>query len=145
MRTAKAMGYRTVAVYSDADKDAPHVAFADQAVRIGPPPVGESYLSIDRILEAAHKSGAEAIHPGYGFLSENEAFATACENAGLVFIGPPAHAIQAMGDKRQAKQLMRAASVPLIPGYDGGDDSAATLQAQAARIGFPVLIKAALG
>jgi geranyl-CoA carboxylase alpha subunit len=89
MRTAKAMGYRTVAVYSDADKDAPHVTFADQAVRIGPPPVGESYLSVDRILEAAHKSGADAVHPGYGFLSENAEFAAACEKAGLVFIGPP--------------------------------------------------------
>src|SRR5206468_7858015 len=104
MRTAQAMGYRTVAVYSDADKDAPHVCFADEAVRIGPPPVGESYLSIDRILEAAHKSGAEAIHPGYGFLSENEAFATACEKAGLVFIGPPPAAIAAMGNKAAAKR-----------------------------------------
>src|SRR5579871_4970404 len=89
MRTARAMGYRTVAVYSDADKGAPHVAFADEALRIGPPPVGESYLSIERILEAARRSGADAVHPGYGFLSENEAFASACEKAGLVFIGPP--------------------------------------------------------
>src|SRR6195256_3119060 len=99
MRTARAMGYRTVAVYSDADRDAPHVSFADEAVRIGPPPVGESYLSIDRILEAAHRSGADAVHPGYGFLSENEAFAAACAKAGLAFIGPPPAGIAAMGNK----------------------------------------------
>src|SRR6185437_10482065 len=99
MRTAKAMGYRTVAVYSDADKDSPHVAFADSAEHIGPPLVGESYLSIDRILEAAHRSGADAIHPGYGFLSENAEFAAACEKAGLVFIGPPPAAIAAIGNK----------------------------------------------
>ena len=113
MRTAKAMGYRTVAVFSDADREAPHVAFADEAVRIGPPPVGESYLSIDRILEAARKSGADAIHPGYGFLSENDAFAAACEQAGLVFIGPPASAIAAMGNKAAAKRRMIDAGVPI--------------------------------
>jgi geranyl-CoA carboxylase alpha subunit len=145
MRTAKAMGYRTVAVYSDADKDAPHVCFADEAVRIGPPPVGESYLSIDRILEAAHKSGAEAIHPGYGFLSENEPFATACENAGLVFIGPPPAAIAAMGNKAAAKRRMIDAGVPCVPGYQGTDQSDANLAKEARKIGLPVMVKAAAG
>ncbi len=145
MRTARAMGYRTVAVYSDADKDAPHVAFADEAVRIGPPPVGESYLSIDRILEAAHTSGADAIHPGYGFLSENEAFATACEKAGLVFIGPPPAAIAAMGNKAAAKRRMIDAGVPCVPGYQGADQSDGNLENEARKIGLPVMVKAAAG
>ncbi len=145
MRTARAMGYRTVAVYSDADREAPHVAFADEAVRIGPPPIGESYLSIDRILEAAHKSGADAIHPGYGFLSENEAFATACGNAGVTFIGPPPTAIAAMGNKAAAKRRMIDAAVPCVPGYQGADQSDANLEAEARRIGLPVMVKAAAG
>src|SRR5258707_4477701 len=145
MRTAKAMGYRTVAVYSDADKDARHVAFADQAVRIGPPPVGESYLSIDRILEAAHKSGADAVHPGYGFLSENETFAASCEKAGLVFIGPPAAAIAAMGNKAAAKRRMIDARVPCVPGYQGADQGDGNLQQAARKIGLPVMVKAAAG
>jgi geranyl-CoA carboxylase alpha subunit len=145
MRTAKVMGYRTVAVYSDADKDAPHVAFADEAVRIGPPPVGESYLNIDRILEAAHKSGADAVHPGYGFLSENEAFATACGKAGLVFIGPPPAAIAAMGNKAAAKRRMIDAGVPCVPGYQGADQSDNSLQNEARKIGLPVMVKAAAG
>jgi geranyl-CoA carboxylase alpha subunit len=145
MRTAKAMGYRTVAVYSDADKDAPHVSFADEAVRIGPPPVGESYLSIDRILEAAHRSGADAIHPGYGFLSENAAFATACEKAGLTFIGPPPAAIAAMGNKAAAKRRMIDAGVPCVPGYQGADQGDANLETQARKIGLPVMVKAAAG
>ncbi|HSS82544.1 MAG TPA: biotin carboxylase N-terminal domain-containing protein, partial [Reyranella sp.] len=145
MRTARAMGYRTVAAYSDADKDAPHVCFADEAVRIGPPPVGESYLSIDRILEAAHKSGVDAIHPGYGFLSENEAFATACENAGLVFIGPPPAAIAAMGNKAAAKRRMIDAGVPCVPGYQGPDQSDANLAKEARKIGLPAMVKAAAG
>ncbi len=145
MRTAKAMGYRTVAVYSDADKDAPHVAFADEAVRIGPPPVGESYLNIDRILEAAHTSGADAVHPGYGFLSENEAFASACEKAGLVFIGPPPAAIAAMGNKAAAKRRMIDAGVPCVPGYQGADQSDAHLEKEARKIGLPVMVKAAAG
>ena len=145
MRTARAMGYRIVAVYSDADKDAPHVSFADEAVRIGPPPVGESYLSIDRILEAAHKSGADAIHPGYGFLSENESFATACENAGLVFIGPPPAAIAAMGNKAAAKRRMIDAGVPCVPGYQGPDQGDANLAKEARKIGLPVMVKAAAG
>jgi len=145
MRTAKAMGYRTVAVYSDADREAPHVAFADEAVRIGPPPVAESYLSIDRILEAAHKSGADAIHPGYGFLSENDAFATACEKAGLLFIGPPPAAIAAMGNKAAAKRRMIDAGVPCVPGYQGADQSDANLEKEARKIGLPVMVKAAAG
>jgi geranyl-CoA carboxylase alpha subunit len=145
MRTARAMGYRTVAVYSDADRDAPHVAFADSAVRIGPPPVGESYLSTNRILDAAKKSGADAVHPGYGFLSENEAFAAACEAAGLTFIGPPPAAIAAMGNKAAAKRLMIEAGVPCVPGYQGADQSDANLEAEARRIGLPVMVKAAAG
>ncbi|MCW5734767.1 MAG: acetyl-CoA carboxylase biotin carboxylase subunit [Enhydrobacter sp.] len=145
MRTANVMGYRTVAVYSDADKDAPHVAFADEAVRIGPPPVGESYLSIDRILEAAHKSGADAVHPGYGFLSENEAFAASCEQAGLVFIGPPPTAIAAMGNKAAAKRRMIDSGVPCVPGYQGADQSDANLEAEARKIGLPIMVKAAAG
>jgi geranyl-CoA carboxylase alpha subunit len=145
MRTAKAMGYRTVAVYSDADKGAPHEAFADEALRIGPPPVGESYLSIDRILEAAHKSGADAVHPGYGFLSENEAFATACGKAGLIFIGPPPAAIAAMGNKAAAKRRMIEARVPCVPGYQGADQSDDNLEKEARKIGLPVMVKAAAG
>ncbi len=145
MRTAKAMGYRTVAVYSDADRDAPHVAFADEAVRIGPPPVGESYLSIDRILEAAYKSGADAVHPGYGFLSENETFAAACAKAGLVFIGPPPAAIAAMGNKAAAKRRMIDAGVPCVPGYQGADQSDTNLEKEARKIGLPVMVKAAAG
>jgi geranyl-CoA carboxylase alpha subunit len=145
MRTAKAMGYRTVAVHSDADRDAPHVSFADEAIRIGPPPIGESYLSIDRILEAAHTSGADAVHPGYGFLSENEAFATACEKAGLVFIGPPPAAIAAMGNKAAAKRRMIDAGVPCVPGYQGADQSDAHLERESRKIGLPVMVKAAAG
>jgi geranyl-CoA carboxylase alpha subunit len=145
MRTARAMGYRTVAVHSDADRDAPHVAFADRAERIGPPPAGESYLSIDRILEAAHRSGADAIHPGYGFLSENAEFAAACEKAGLAFIGPPPAAIAAMGNKAAAKRRMIEAGVPCVPGYQGADQSDANLVAEARRIGLPVMVKAAAG
>ncbi len=145
IRTAKAMGYRTVAVYSDADKAAPHVTFADEAVRIGPPPVGQSYLSIDRILEAAHTSGADAVHPGYGFLSENDTFATACEKAGVVFIGPPPAAIAAMGNKAAAKRRMIDAGVPCVPGYQGADQSDATLEREARKIGLPVMVKAAAG
>jgi 3-methylcrotonyl-CoA carboxylase alpha subunit len=143
--TARRLGIRSVAVYSDADAGSAHVAACDEAIRIGGPASSDSYLRIDRIVAAARASGAEAIHPGYGFLSENAAFAVACADAGLAFVGPPAGAIRAMGDKRQAKQLMRAASVPLIPGYDGDDDSAETLRVQAAQIGYPLAIKAALG
>ncbi|MFO1159672.1 MAG: acetyl-CoA carboxylase biotin carboxylase subunit [Reyranellaceae bacterium] len=145
MRTAKAMGYRTVAVYSDADRYAPHVAYADEAQHIGPSPVGESYLSIDRILEAAHRSGADAVHPGYGFLSENEAFAAACEKAGMVFIGPPPAAIAAMGNKAAAKRRMIDAGVPCVPGYQGADQGDANLEKEARKIGLPVMVKAAAG
>ena len=145
MRTAKAMGYGTVAVYSDADRDALHVSSADEAVRIGPPPVRESYLDITALLAAAKLSGADAVHPGYGFLSENEEFAAACEGAGLVFIGPPAAAIHAMGNKAAAKRLMIDAKVPCVPGYQGADQSDDTLIAEANRIGYPVMVKAAAG
>lgn len=144
-RTAREMGYRTVAVYSDADKAALHVSTCSEAVRIGPAPVGESYLSIDRILEAAHKSGADAVHPGYGFLSENAEFATACEKAGLVFIGPPPAAIAAMGNKAAAKRRMIDAGVPCVPGYQGADQSDANLEKEARKIGLPVMVKAASG
>src|SRR5580704_7896334 len=145
VRTARAMGYRTVAVYSDADAGAPHVALADEAVRLGPPPAQESYLKIDALLAAARRARADAIHPGYGFLSENFAFAQACEDAGLTFIGPPAAAIRAVGNKALAKELMVTAGVPCCPGYHGPDQSDATLKTQARRIGFPLLIKAAGG
>jgi geranyl-CoA carboxylase alpha subunit len=145
MRTARAMGYRTVAVYSDADKEAPHVTFADEAVRIGPPPVGESYLSIERILAAAKQSGADAVHPGYGFLSENAAFAEACVKAGLVFIGPPATAIAAMGNKAAAKRRMIEAGVPCVPGYQGAGQSDDNLVMAARKISLPAMVKAAAG
>src|SRR3982751_5967105 len=119
IKTARSMGIETVAVYSDADADARHVRMADQAVLIGPAAARESYLVGERILEAAKATGAEAIHPGYGFLSENEEFAEACAKAGVVFIGPPASAIRAMGLKSESKQLMERAGVPLVPGYHG--------------------------
>jgi geranyl-CoA carboxylase alpha subunit len=144
-RTAKALGYRTVAVFSDADAGALHVRTADEAVRIGPPPAQESYLNIDALLAAAKLAGADAVHPGYGFLSENAAFAEACGNAGLVFIGPPAAAIDAMGNKARAKALMEAAGVPCVPGYRGADQSDGTLLAEGRRIGFPIMVKAAAG
>jgi 3-methylcrotonyl-CoA carboxylase alpha subunit len=145
MRTAKRMGVRTVAVYSDADRNALHVAMADEARRIGPPVAAESYLNIDAVLAAAKASGAEAIHPGYGFLAENEEFAAACQRAGLVFIGPSPEAIAAMGDKAAAKRLMEKAGVPLVPGYHGEKQDAAFLEKEAARTGFPVLIKPTAG
>src|SRR2546429_5476920 len=138
MRTAKRMGIRTVAVYSDADREALHVKLAGEARRIGPAPAAESYLNAEAILAAAKASGAEAIHPGYGFLSENEDFASACQRAGVVFIGPSREAIAAMGDKSAAKRLMEKAGVPLVPGYHGDDQAAALLEKEAARIGFPV-------
>ena len=137
-RTAKALGYRTVAVFSDADARAVHVRQADEAVRVGPPPARESYLNIEALLAAAKLAGADAVHPGYGFLSENAAFAEACTKAGLVFIGPPAAAIDAMGNKARAKALMEAAGVPVVPGYRGADQSDETLIREARRIGFPL-------
>jgi 3-methylcrotonyl-CoA carboxylase alpha subunit len=142
---ARDLGVRTVAVYSDADRGARHVALADEARRIGPADARESYLSIDAILAAARETGAEAIHPGYGFLSENEDFAAACAKAGIVFIGPAPEAIAAMGDKSAAKRLMEKAGVPLVPGYHGEEQDAMFLQKQADKIGYPVLIKASAG
>jgi 3-methylcrotonyl-CoA carboxylase alpha subunit len=143
--TAQRMGVRTVAVYSDADAHAKHVAACDEAVHIGGSSPKESYLRWERIIDAAKATGAEAIHPGYGFLSENEDFAQACAEAGLVFIGPPASAIKAMGLKAESKQLMEQAGVPLVPGYHGANQDAALLVAEAERIGYPVLIKASAG
>jgi 3-methylcrotonyl-CoA carboxylase alpha subunit len=143
--TCRRMGIRTVAVYSDADANSRHVRLADQAVRIGPPPARESYLNIDRIIDAALTLEAKAIHPGYGFLSENAGFAEACSRAGVVFIGPPPSAIRAMGSKAAAKELMRKAGVPLTPGYDGANQEADFLEQQAERIGYPVMIKANAG
>jgi 3-methylcrotonyl-CoA carboxylase alpha subunit len=145
MRTARRMGMRTVAVYSSADAAALHVDSADEAWPIGASPARESYLSIPRIIEAARKSGADAVHPGYGFLSENAAFADACAEAGIVFIGPPASAMRAMGSKAAAKALMARAGVPLVPGYHGDAQDVPVLQAAADEIGFPVLIKASAG
>ncbi len=145
IRTAKALGYRTVAVYSDADAQALHVALADEAVCIGPAPVRESYLNVAALLAAARRTGADAVHPGYGFLSENDGFAQACLDAGLVFIGPDPQAILKMGNKAGAKRLMLAAGVPCVPGYQGADQSDATLLAKAAEIGFPIMVKAAAG
>ena len=139
------MGIGVVAVYSEVDRTALHVQVADEAYCIGPAPALESYLSIPAVLDAAKRSGAEAIHPGYGFLSENAAFAQAVAEAGLVFIGPPAEAIRAMGDKAGAKRLMEAAGVPTVPGYTGDDQADATLAAEAERIGYPLLIKAVAG
>ncbi|MBY8977749.1 acetyl/propionyl/methylcrotonyl-CoA carboxylase subunit alpha [Rhodobacteraceae bacterium NNCM2] len=145
IRTARRMGIATVAVYSEADRSALHVALADEAVCIGPAPVGESYLRGDRIVEAALKTGAGAVHPGYGFLSENPDFVERIEAAGLVFIGPPASAIRAMGLKDAAKRAMEAAGVPVVPGYHGDDQDPAFLAGRAAEIGYPVLIKARAG
>ena len=145
MRTAKRMGMRCVAVFSDADRDALHVALADEAVRIGPAPAAESYLDGAAILNAARRTGAEAIHPGYGFLSENADFAQAAEAAGLIFVGPRPDSIRAMGLKDAAKRLMEAAGVPVVPGFHGEEDDPARLAREAERIGYPVLIKARAG
>ena len=143
--TAKRLGVKTVAVYSDADAQAKHVAVCDEAVHIGGSAPKDSYLRWERIIDAAKATGAQAIHPGYGFLSENEDFAKACADAGLVFIGPPASAINAMGLKAESKRLMEQAQVPLVPGYHGADQDPAMLQREADRIGYPVLIKASAG
>jgi 3-methylcrotonyl-CoA carboxylase alpha subunit len=143
--TARRLGVRTVAVYSDADADALHVLACDEAVHIGEAPPAQSYLRGDRIIEAALACGAQAVHPGYGFLSENDGFAQACADAGLVFIGPPPAAIRAMGLKSASKALMERAGVPLVPGYHGADQAPTLLAAEAARIGYPVLIKASAG
>jgi acetyl-CoA carboxylase biotin carboxylase subunit len=145
MRACHAMGIEAVAVYSDADADAPHVRFAGEAVHIGAAPAQESYLRIEKIIEAALRTGAEAVHPGYGFLSENTEFAESCATAGLVFIGPPPGAIRAMGLKSYARRLAAEAGAAVVPGYDGEDQSVKTLRARMIEIGFPVLIKASAG
>ncbi|WP_374763693.1 ATP-binding protein [Yunchengibacter salinarum] len=145
MRTCRALGIHTIAVYSDADAASQHVMQADEAVRLGPAPAGESYLDQAAVLAAARATGADAIHPGYGFLSENPDFARAAENAGIIFIGPSAEAMDAMALKGAAKHRMEDAGVPVVPGYHGVDQSAATLTAEAARIGYPLLVKAVAG
>jgi len=145
MRSARDLGYRTVAVYSTADAGSPHVREADQAVCIGEPAPAQSYLNIAAIVDAARRCGADAVHPGYGFLAENAGFARACREAKLVFIGPSPEAIDAMGHKATAKRLMLAAGVPCVPGYDGDDQSGARLAAEAQRIGYPLMIKAVAG
>lgn len=145
MRTCRKMGIATVAVYSEADQDMPFVREADEAFLLGPPPSTQSYLKIEKILEAAKRTGADAIHPGYGFLAENAAFAEACASAGVIFIGPTPVAIRAMGSKREAKALVAKAGVPVIPGYDGADQDPAVLATKAVAVGFPVLLKASAG
>ena len=144
-RTARRMGIQTVAVFSDADRNAMHVAACDEAHYIGGSAPRDSYLRGDKVLEVAKLTGAQAIHPGYGFLSENAAFALQCADAGIVFIGPPPAAIEAMGLKAESKRLMERANVPLVPGYHGADQTEALLVNEAKRIGFPVLIKASAG
>ena len=145
IRTARKMGIETVAVYSDADRHSPHVKLADEAVHIGPSPAAESYLVINKVIEACKTSGADAVHPGYGFLSENPDFVWACEDAGITFIGPKAESMKAMGLKDAAKKLMADASVPITPGYHGENQDPKHLQSQADKIGYPVLIKAVAG
>ena len=145
MRTAKKMGIATVAVYSDADKDALHVKMADEAVHIGPPPSAQSYLQIDRIVEACKKTGADAVHPGYGFLSEKREFQEALAKAGITFIGPDADAIFAMGDKIESKKLAKQAGVNSVPGYLGVIKDATEAVAIANEVGYPVMIKASAG
>jgi 3-methylcrotonyl-CoA carboxylase alpha subunit len=144
-RTARLLGMRVIAVYSEADRDAPHVRLADAAYAIGPAPARESYLAIERLIETARTAGAECVHPGYGFLAENADFAEACAAAGLVFVGPPASAIRAMGLKDRAKALMEKAGVPVVPGYHGARQDAQSLQREAERLGYPLLIKAVAG
>jgi len=145
IRGVRSFGRRAIAVYSEADAGAPHVTAADAAVLIGPAPVGESYLSIERVIDAAKRSGADAVHPGYGFLAENADFARACGEAGLVFIGPPAEAIELMGNKAAAKRRMVETGVPCVPGYHGGDQSDEALAKAADEIGYPMMVKAAAG
>src|ERR1700746_1980827 len=145
IRTARAMGLKTVAVYSEADRDAMHVALADEAVLLGPARARDSYLSIERLIEAARRTGAEAVHPGYGFLSENAEFAEACAKEGIVFVGPTAEMMTAMGSKSGSKALMQKANVPLVPGYHGEDQDETVLARAADRIGFPALVKASAG
>ena len=145
IRTCRRLGIRAIAVHSDADRDALHVRLADEAHAIGPAPARESYLDADAVIAAARAARADAIHPGYGFLSENAAFAEACAAAGITFVGPPPAAIRAMGLKHEAKALVSAAGVPVVPGYMGEDQSPARLAAEAERVGFPLLVKAVAG
>ncbi|HUO55801.1 MAG TPA: biotin carboxylase N-terminal domain-containing protein, partial [Rhodoblastus sp.] len=145
IRTARRLGVATVAVYSDADSRARHVRQADEAIHIGAAEARESYLAVDKIIAAAKAAGAEAIHPGYGFLSENPVLREACDASGLVFIGPPLEALRAFGSKSRAKRLMQAAGISLTPGYHGDDQDPFRLKREAEAIGYPVLIKAALG
>jgi acetyl-CoA carboxylase biotin carboxylase subunit len=144
-RAARALGVKTVAVYSDADKNALHVQACDEAVHLGPPPARESYLSAEKVLEAARKTGAKAIHPGYGFLSEQADFAQACADAGVVFVGPPPAAMRAIKDKAQARAVMRNAGVPVVPGSEGHVGDELSAKAAAASVGYPLLVKAAAG
>ncbi|HZF15252.1 MAG TPA: biotin carboxylase N-terminal domain-containing protein [Steroidobacteraceae bacterium] len=145
IRTAKRLGITSLAVFSDADRAGRHVALADEALHIGPALAAQSYLSIDAVMDAARRSRADAVHPGYGFLAENAAFARECERAGIVWVGPPSHAIEAMGSKSAAKEMMARASVPVLPGYHGVDQSTATLVREAERVGFPIILKAVAG
>ena len=148
LRTLKDMGLESVAVYSDADRRARFVAEADEAVHIGPAPSTESYLKIEAVVDAARRSGADAVHPGYGFLSENADFVEACEEAGLIFVGPPAGAVRAMGLKGHAKDLARQAGLPVLDGFpvdSGGDPEATSVAQQAETLGFPLLVKASAG
>jgi acetyl-CoA/propionyl-CoA carboxylase biotin carboxyl carrier protein len=143
IRACRELGVRTVAVYSEADATSPHVVLADEAVCLGPAEPAASYLNIPRLVDAARATGAEAVHPGYGFLAENPEFARACEEAGLVFVGPPADVIAALGDKDRARRLAEAAGVPVVPGHPAADDE--TLERAAQTLGFPVVLKAAAG
>src|SRR5215212_7669481 len=145
IRACKELGIRTVAVYSDADRAALHVRYADEAYHIGAPPPRESYLVIDKILDVARRSGADAIHPGYGFLSEREAFSQACLDAGITFIGPRPHSIAMMGDKQAARETVKKAGVPVIPGTDPGLTDEELANAAANVVGFPLMVKAAAG
>ena len=145
IRAAKGLGIETIAVYSEADAGALHVSQADQAIAIGPAPAEQSYLNADKLVAAARQAGADAVHPGYGFLAENADFAQACAAHGIVFVGPPPAAIAAMGSKVEARRIMQKVGVPVTPGYHGTEQDEATLLAEAEKIGFPVMLKAALG
>ena len=145
IRACRELGLETVAVYSEADRTALHVRQADYAALVGPPPVAQSYLNIERILEAARRTGADAVHPGYGFFSENASFARAIEKAGLVWIGPQPEAIERMGDKVEARKLMAAAGVPIVPGSPGTLENEGQVRAVARELGFPIMVKAAAG
>src|SRR5258708_32428314 len=145
IRACRELGYSTVAVYSDADRAALHVLYADQAMPVGPPPSRESYLRIDRILDAAKKTGAEAIHPGYGFLAETAAFGRACHDAGILFIGPSPESIEAMGSKTESRQRMKAAGVPVVPGLTEAVKSFDDIEAFARDAGYPIMVKASAG